>query len=453
MSPAPSFGSSGIRGRYGAEITVELACGLGRALGSLRHRVLVGRDGRTSGPALEAAAVAGLLSAGADVVRAGPAPTPSHAWRGRAFDAALVITASHNPAPDNGFKFWDPDGRAFDAKARAAIEQGLARTVAPDALPSWSKVGSVSDERGIPAMHAAAIASLVGPLARPLRVVVDAGNGVGGLVTPDLLRAMGANVVTLNAQLDGTFPARPSEPSPENLRDLTSAVRSFGADLGIAHDGDADRCVAVCEDGSYVSGDQLLALLAQASKARKIVVPVDTSLLVEDALPGVEVVKTRVGDAYISEAIAETGAGWGGEPSGAWIFPTWRGKTWTLCPDGPMAAAIVAAFVADRGSLRAQIDALPRYPIERAAVAVANESKKAVIARVAESLAALGKVSTIDGVRVDAADGWLLVRASGTEPKVRVTAEARSEAAAVRLREMGLAAVEAAKKSAGSALA
>lgn len=429
-----SFGSSGIRGPYGSVATVDLALALGRAIGADARRVLVGRDARISGPALEAAAVAGLLAAGCEVELAGVAPTPAIARAGRAFDASLVVTASHNPAPDNGFKVWNPDGKAFDGRQRRRIEEALAKPAAPGA--AWSALATPTRHPRVVPDHIEAIRALVGDLARPLKIVVDAGNGAGCVEAPMLLSAMGARVVTLNAQPDGAFPGRPSEPSPENLKDLSETVRRTGADLGIAHDGDADRCVAVREDGVVVPGDELAILFARASGARRVVVPVDMSMALDDALPGVEVVRCRVGDAYVSETIVEKGAQWGGEASGAWIFPEM-----SLCPDGPLAAAHVAALVAREGALSPLLSDLPRYPIERGSVRVRPDALAAAVDAAAARLAKAGEVSTIDGVRVDLGDGWILVRASGTEPKIRVTAEARTPETARRYVTLGLDAV------------
>jgi phosphoglucosamine mutase len=420
---------------------VDLAYAIGRAVGSARRRVLVGRDARKSGPALEAAAIAGLLSVGAKATLGGMAPTPALAWAGRAHDAALVITASHNPASDNGFKLWDPDGRAFDKQARFDIQRRLERPHGAEELPAWDALAAQEIDPDLCERYVEAILQVVGRAPRRLRVVLDTGNGVGALATPSLLRRMGCEVVTMNAQLDGTFPGRPSEPSAENLANASALVRATGADVGLAHDGDADRLVALREDGTAVTGDELAVLLARASGAKRIVVPVDTSLAVDDALPGVAIERTRVGDAYISEAIGATGAGWGGEPSGAWIFPSWNGKPWTLCPDGPFAAAVVAALVAKEGGLRAMVEKLPHYPIERASIPIPNEAKSLIMEAVAQALASEGNVSRLDGVRVALKEGWILVRPSGTEPKLRVTAEARSPEVAKRYLSRGLEAV------------
>lgn len=420
-----TFGSSGIRGPFGDVATPELALALGRAVGAMRKRVIVGRDARTTGPLLGAAAVAGLLASGADVARAGVLPTPALAYAARSFDAGLVITASHNPAPDNGFKLWEPDGRAFGSAARADVERLLAH---PPATAAWDHVGTLTERSSAIEDHIARIVELTGPLRKRLRVVLDCGNGAASRESPELLRRLGCDVVTLNAQPDGHFPGRPSEPDEKNLAHLRKAVVATGADLGLAHDGDADRCMAVTHSGRFVTGDELLVLFAKRHAGKTIVCPVDASRVVEDAT-GCRVVRTRVGDAFVSETLAELKAAWGGEASGAWIFPEL-----SYCPDGPYAAALVCTMVAEGGPLEAQVAALPRYPLWRHAWTLAPDEVARVMKRFHEALAD-GKTTTLDGVRSDYDDGWILVRPSGTEPKVRVTIEATDERGLARLKQ------------------
>lgn len=417
-----SFGSSGVRGPFASIATPEVALALGRAVGSMRRRVVVGRDARTTGVALGSALVAGLLASGADVARAGVLPTPALAYAARRHEAGIVVTASHNPAPDNGFKLWEPDGRAFGARERKDVERLVAE---PPASASWDAVGAFSEEPHAIAEHVARIVDLVGPLRRRLRVVVDCGNGAASVESPELLRRLGCDVLTLHAQADGHFPGRPSEPTAENLAALRKTVVATGADLGLAHDGDADRCMAVTHTGRYVGGDELLLLFARRHAGSTIVCPVDASRTMEDA-SGCTVLRTKVGDAFVSERLAEVAGAFGGEASGAWIFPTM-----SYCPDGPMAAAVLCAMVAENGALDAQVDALPKYPIWRHAWRI--EDRAGAMARFRDALSD-GKLNELDGLRADFDDGWILVRPSGTEPKLRVTVEAVDEAALERLK-------------------
>ncbi|MEA3198966.1 MAG: phosphoglucosamine mutase [Thermoplasmata archaeon] len=419
-----SFGSSGVRGPFATVATPEFALRIGRAVGAMRRRVVVGRDARVTGPLLERALVAGLLAQGAEVATCGVLPTPALAYAARRHEAGIVVTASHNPAPDNGFKLWEPTGKAFGKAERAHVERLLA---APPESAAWDAVGRAEEEPGAIEAHVARILDITGPLPRPLRVVLDCGNGAASRESPLLLRKLGCDVVTLNAQPDGHFPGRPSEPSEENLAALRQAVVAAGADLGLAHDGDADRCMAVTASGRYVQGDELLLLFAQEQKGKTIACPVDASRTIEDA-SGCRVVRTRVGDAYVSEALAEARGAFGGEASGAWIFPEM-----SYCPDGPLAAALACRMVAARGPLDALVEALPRYPLWRHSWRMRPEEIAPTMQRFAEGLAE-GKVTTLDGVKADYDEGWVLVRPSGTEPKVRVTVEARDAAGLERLK-------------------
>lgn len=417
------FGSSGIRGRYGTAVTEDLAFRIGAAAALDASRVVVGRDARVSSSSLAAAVHAGIVSVGSVATDVGCVPTPTVAHAARNHDAGVVVTASHNPPDDNGFKFWNPDGSAFDATQRATVEDAL-RLAPPE---------RVGDRAALPASgaleaHAEALLAAVVPPARPLKIVVDAGNGPGGLLTPAILRRAGHSVVTLHADLDGLFRGRPSEPTPATLTDLAALVPAVGADLGVAHDGDADRLVACDEEGRILDGDAVLALLARAADARDLVVSVDTSQVVGRALPDARVTYTKVGDAFVSERLKATGGTFGGEPSGAFILPRV-----SFCPDGPHAALALAALVARGGALSAAVDALPRLVRLRESVRVPPAALAGVIESVATRLADLGKTSRLDGVRLDADDGWVLVRGSGTEPKVRLMVEARNEAALLAL--------------------
>jgi len=412
------FGTSGIRGPVGEEVTADLALRVGRALGVDSDGVVVGRDTRESGRALLDALAAGLCESGTDVVDLGLAATPTIAravgWESA--DAGVAVTASHNPPADNGIKLWQPTGQAFDADLREQITRRI-ETGETD-LAAWDGFGTRTPGTAAD-RHRAQLADAV-TLDREVSVVVDIGNGTGR-VTAGALDDLGCAVETLNAQPDGSFPGRPSEPTADHCESLSSIVAATDADLGIAHDGDADRTRAVDGTGAFLSGDVLLAIFGRAAAAEgeQVAVPVDTSLAVEDhlAAAGIETVRTPVGDVYVAAAAAEPGVSFGGEPSGAWIWP---GET--LCPDGPLAACRLAALTARR-PLAERAGAVETYPIRRAAIEVAD--KQATMATVRERAERYSQVSTLDGVRVDRDNAWFLVRASGTEPVVRVTAEAR----------------------------
>jgi len=438
------FGTSGVRGPVGETITAELALSIGRAVAVDADRVVIGRDARESGEFLADAFAAGCRESGTDVVDLGLAATPTVAravgWEDA--DAGASLTASHNPPADNGLKLWQPDGQAFDEGRRETIERRVEEGAA--ALAGWDELGERT-RADAAERHVAAIVDAVDVPSRagdadeagsaawgdsaPVEVVVDLGNGVGG-VTVDALDRLGCTVATLNAQPDGAFPGRPSEPTAEHLETLSGAVAGSDARLGLAHDGDADRLKAVAADGTFVGGDALLAIFAgeAAGPGDRVAIPVDTSLAVADHLAdvGVDVAYTPVGDVYVAEACSEPEVVFGGEPSGAWIFPER-----TRCPDGPLAGAMLTALCAER-PLQERLAELPTYPIQRDSVEVAD--KGAVMERVRDLVIdRFDDVRTLDGVRVDADDGWFLLRASGTQPLVRITAEARTAERAAAL--------------------
>jgi phosphoglucosamine mutase len=436
------FGTSGIRGPIGEEVTAALALDVGRALGIDCERVVVGRDPRESGFFLLDALTAGLRESGTDVLDAGLAATPTVAravgWHEA--DAGVSVTASHNPAPDNGLKLWQPSGQAFDEGQREAIARRVRE--GETSLVPWDELGErVEIDAG--ERHTAALRDI--DIEDPPSVVVDLGNGAGG-VTVDALQALGCEVETLNAQPDGSFPGRPSEPTGENCESLRALVAASDAEVGLAHDGDADRLRAVTDEGDFIAGDVLLALFAREAVADsdienpRVAAPVDTSLAVDDALaPQASVTHTKVGDVFVAERATDSDVVFGGEPSGAWIWP---GET--LCPDGPLAACRLVELASER-PLSERVAEVDTYPIRREGIEVGD--KHGVMERVEERVTEeYDDVRTLDGVRVDFDDGWVLVRASGTQPLVRITAEARDGERCGELFDTASAIVETARE-------
>jgi len=413
------FGTSGIRGRVGETVTASLALDIGRALGSMTERIVVGRDARESGDTLARAAIAGAQETGTDVVDLGVESTPTLARSVAAYggDAGLVVTASHNPPTDNGFKFWTADAQAFDDARRETL---ASRVETPPATVSPAEMGTVQEVSDASRRHLDQLPDGDAGCS----VIVDMGNGTGQL-TADALLSLGCEVRTLDAQRDGSFPGRPSEPTAENCDLLSTVVGTTDADLGIAHDGDSDRMMAVDGAGRFVSGDELLALFAAETTPRgaTVAAPINASGLLDDILArsGGSVVRTAVGDGNVAAACRESDAVFGGEPSGAWIWPAE-----TLCPDGHYAACRLVTLLADGPPLAERIDAFPTYVTRRESVECPE--KDTLIAEVGSRVRdRYDQVTDLDGLRVDFDDGWFLVRASGTQPLVRVTAEARTE--------------------------
>ncbi|APW97152.1 phosphoglucosamine mutase [Halobiforma lacisalsi AJ5] len=432
------FGTSGIRGTVGEDVTADLALDVGRALASDGYeQVVVGRDVRESGIVMFDALTAGLRECGADVLEVGVASTPTvaRAVPRTGADAGVVVTASHNPPTDNGIKLWSADGKAFDPDQRESIATRIERE-AYDLQP-WDGHGSSAPLTDAVDRHAAALIESV-TIDDPPSVVVDVGNGTGE-ITARVLDELGCDVVTLNGQQDGSFPGRPSEPTRETLATLSSCVAVTDAQLGIAHDGDADRMHAVDGTGTFVPKDVLFALFAREAAENGdgdvVAAPVGTSVTVDDevAAAGGSVSRTPVGDVHVAERAARSDAVFGGEPSGAWIWPEE-----TPCPDGPLAACKLVELVAERGPLSELVADVDSYPIRRRSVEVAD--KEAVMERVRERVRdryededQRAEIDTRDGVYVDLENGWLLLRASGTEPVVRLTVEARTERQVERL--------------------
>jgi len=420
------FGSSGIRGIIDKKF-LELVFEVGLSVGSSYSPVVVGCDTRTSSSALTHAFISALLSAGSRCYDAGTIPTPTLAYAARKFEAGAMLTASHNPPQYNGIKLCNPDGSAFDSAQRERIEEMIGKRDL--GLASWEAMETSKTYPEAIEEHIDRVLQDFGNGLK-LKVVLDCGCGAASLVSPHLLRRMGCEVIALNCDPSGYFP-RGIEPTPENLGMLVQAVKSSGADLGIAHDGDGDRMVAVDDAGRFIPGDKLLILFARELEAGQVVTTVDASMAVEES--GFEVIRTRVGDAFVSEELRK-GGDFAGEPAGSWIFPHM-----SYCPDGVYAAAQIARIAGEK-RLSRLVDDLPSYPILRGSVL----GEGVIMERVEHGLMEMEPVSVskIDGLKLSFEDGWLLIRPSGTEPKIRLTAEARSQARAQRLYDIGIEAIK-----------
>jgi len=406
------FGTSGIRSIADKDL-MQMALKIGLTVGNVYRNVAVGCDTRTSSQAMKHALISGLLTAGSRCYDDGVIPTPTLAFAARESDAGVMITASHNPPEYNGIKLLNPDGSAFDSYQQKQIEEmvlGDSFGAAP-----WEDIKNSSIYNGAIEQHIDRILQDF-PTGLKLKVVVDSGCGAACVITPYLLTKLGCEVIGLNCYPSGFFP-HDIEPTEANLEDLIKVTRELGADLGIAHDGDGDRMMVVDDRGRFVLGDKLLVIFAQEVGAKEIVTTIDASMVIDEM--GFKIIRTRVGDTYVSEELKK-GGGFGGEPSGSWVFPNI-----SLCPDGIYAAAQVVA-IASRQKLSPLVDNLPCYPLLRGSI----NSEGIVMPRLEQQLMAMNplSVSNVDGIKLNFEDGWLLIRASGTEPKIRITAEAKSEA-------------------------
>lgn len=424
------FGTFGVRRLANEVLTPEFASKLAAAYGStVEGKIAVGGDTRTSTVMIKNAVISGLLSSGCDVVDLGILPTPAVQYAVRKYyDGGVIVTASHNPPQYNGIKFVDSDGIGIPDDLEEEIERIFFSEDFRRA--SWDKIGNLTSNSSIIREYQDGVIARVDAEAirrRKFRVVVDCGCGAASYTMPYILRRLGCQVIALNSQPDGFFPGRDPEPVPENLSELMETVRSTGADLGIAHDGDADRMVAIDDQGRFASFDKLLALMAREIGG-KIITTVDASLCVDECLGDRgEVIRTRVGDVHVANTIAEEGARFGGEPSGTWLHPDF-----CMCPDGILSALRVAELVSARGPLSELLEEVPSYPNIRDKVPCPDEKKDIIMERVAAELSGkfseTSDINTIDGVRISLDDGsWVLVRPSGTEPYIRITLEGKTE--------------------------
>ena len=423
------FGTDGVRGLANRDVTAELALDLSVSAAHIlsevgsRRTAVVGRDPRASGEFLQAAVTAGLASAGVDVIDVGVLPTPAVAFltKVRRADLGVMLSASHNAMPDNGIKFFNADGNKLADQIEEQIE---ARLREDWDRPTGDAVGRiVRDDAADTEYIGHLLSSITTPL-DGLTVVVDGANGAASLVGPVTYREAGADVIEIHCRPDG-YNINDGCGST-HIEDLQQAVREHGADLGIAHDGDADRCLAVDAQGDLVDGDQLMAIIALSLRDQSrlakdtVVATVMANLGFKQAMQreGIEVVETAVGDRYVLEAMLESGYVLGGEQSGH-VVMTEHATT----GDGILTALQVMSRMAATGKslaeLAAVMDRLPQVLVNVAGVDKnAVDSNAAVAQAVSDAESRLGD------------SGRVLLRKSGTEPLVRVMVEARDEATA-----------------------
>ena len=403
------FGTSGIRKRADV-LTDVFAYDLGRAIGtySKDKKIVIGRDTRKSGPRLELSLVRGILSTGKDVVLLGIVPTPVVGIAAMDYGTGVMITASHNPPEYNGFKLWGPKG-AYTAKQEAALEKAF---YAKKFLKG-KKHGKIEEEAYVD-RYIDLVISRVGKVNRKVRIFLDCAGGAGSVVSPRLLEKMGCEVIAVNTNTDGVFP-HDLEPREENLRETCRQMKESGAEVGIVHDGDADRSAAIGRDGKLIDWDSFLSVLAYGKKTA--VTTVDASMRIEDVCR--KVIRTPVGDVAVANAIVREKADFGGEPSGSYIFPEVH-----LFPDGPLTAAYVAKMLSE-DRFYAVLEKIAVYPTERLKIPCRDSDKKKAMVRLKKILKGKRNVDYTDGIRIAKPGGWILIRPSGTEPFMRITAEGR----------------------------
>ena len=434
------FGTNGIRGLVNKELTTEMVINIGSAIGTFFEggKLIVGHDARTSGPMFCSAIIAGLTAAGCDVFFAGLSPTPAlqYAIKNHQLNGGIIITASHNPPEYNGIKVIWKDGIEIAQLQETKIEDIYFSN--SQKLAKWNKLGSKNDLSGINSEYIEAIkrhVNLLKIVEKKFHVVVDAGNSVGGITAPYLLQQLGCKVTTINANIDGTFPGRLPEPRPETLKELSATVKAIKADLGVAFDGDADRSIFVDEKGDIHWGDKTFSVIIKQflikNPHEKIVTPVSSSTLVKDTVESYkgELIWTKVGSVTVSQTMKKEKAKLGGEENGGVFYGPHQAVR-----DGAMTTALLLEIMAKTNKkLSSLIEEQPQYYIEKGKVRCIEEKKKELMKKLFQSVKK-EKTTTIDGIKIWFDDkSAILIRPSGTEPAIRLYAEAKNKEKAQKL--------------------
>ncbi|MEF8874767.1 MAG: phosphoglucosamine mutase [Candidatus Thermoplasmatota archaeon] len=433
------FGTNGVRGIVNEDMNVELALRLGKAIGSWvgkNHTVALGTDTRISNQMIKNAVSSGLMAAGCDVIDLGEVPTPAiqfYTKSKESVDLGVAITASHNPPEFNGIKCINEDGTELVKWMEEEIEDIYFSQEFE--LVRWAEVGEKKSDDALE-MYKEGIKKKVDREVikdKEPKVIVDCANGPGCYLTPYLLKELGCEVTTLNAQPDGSFPGHNSEPVKENLRDLIDLTKDTDADLGIAHDGDADRTIFIDEKGNYVHGDSTLTLVAKKlvkeNDGGVVVTPVSSSSSVADVVEehDGELIYTAVGSPIVARKMKEEDAIFGGEENGGLIFADHQN-----CRDGAMTAAQIVEMISKEGNLSELIADLPTYVLKKRGVRCPDELKEPLLEELKKEYSDKDYDDT-DGLKIYYDEGWVLIRPSGTEPKYRVYCETNDEKTAERM--------------------
>jgi phosphomannomutase len=432
--PTLKISISGVRGVIGQSLTPTLLTRFAQAFGTHTGSgtIVVGRDPRTSGEMVKHAVIAGILSSGGRVVDIGvcPVPTVQLEVRRRKANGGIAITASQNHAEWNALKFIGSNGLFLDAgQARELLDiyhQGEYTKV------SGEEIRSVEEVEGAVDAHIKAVLDALGPLPagkRRLKVVLDSCNGAGSIVGPQLLEALGAEVIPINVTPDGSFP-RPAEPVPENLGDLCDAVKKHGADIGFAQDMDADRLAIVNEEGIPIGEDYTLVLATLyvlGHERGPVVANLSTTSALEDVAKKFEcpLFLTKIGEVNVTDKMRQQNAIIGGEGNGGVIYPRIN-----FARDSLVGMALVLHLLAESGQTVSQLlDQFPRYTIVKEKMVCPSEKIPAVLRMLRQEYGEF-PLDTRDGVKVTLPEGWFLVRGSNTEPIIRVVAESKSQSQA-----------------------
>lgn len=443
------FGTFGVRRTANDVLTPEFATRLAACYGSVvKGKIAVGADTRTTSPMLKDAVIAGLLSAGCDAVDLGTLPTPAVQYAVRQYyDGGIMITASHNPPKFNGLKFLDEFGIGLPDDIELEIE-----SLYFDSEPiraNWDEIGEKYTNENIidEYIHTAMSNVDVDAIKEAnLKVVLDCGSGAGSFTAPYLVRELGCELTTLNCQADGFFPGRDPEPIEENLQELISVVKELGADIGLAHDGDADRTICIDENGAFVLGDKTFTLvekqMLKENGGGTIVTTVATSQAIYDIAEEYngEVIATAVGDLLVARKLKDTDGLFGGEENGGLIFPNF-----VYGRDAALTVAKILEIIAkEKKTLSELVSELPVYYSAKMKTECADDLKEEIMSKIAAEVKETTdyELDTTDGVKIFKDGGWVIIRPSGTEPIFRSYSEGNSQEQADEMAEWGISLIK-----------
>lgn len=436
------FGTFGVRRLANTELTPEFASKIAASYGTLvKGKVAVGGDPRTSTEMIKHAVISGLLSSGCDVVDLGFLPTPAVQYAVRNYyDAGIIITASHNPPKYNGLKLVDCDGIGTPDDTEVKVEEMFFHEN-PERVP-WNEIGETEKNAGIIEEYIKEVIKRVDGFSikkANLKVIVDCGSGAACFTTPYILRELGCEVITMNCQPDGFFPGRDPEPTEPNLKELIDVVKATGADIGLAHDGDADRTICIDENGNFVFGDKSFALVEKymllENNGGLIVTTVATSSAIYDIAREFKgkVIATKVGDLIVARELKDKNGLFGGEENGGLIFPDF-----VYGRDAALSAAKIVEIIAITGKpLSKLVEELPVYYSEKMKIQCPDEHKQQVMDKIAQDVSEF-QVDTTDGVKIIKEEGWVIIRPSGTEPIFRCFSEAKTKKRATEMAKWGI---------------
>jgi len=440
------FGTSGVRGVFGQDLTLELCHDVAKSLGTslpAGARVCLARDSRISGPAIRDCFLDGLVSCGVEAADLGILPTPAVALLTRewGFDAGVMVTASHNPPEFNGIKLFNHDSLGYSPSQELEIE-----SVYLGKQFRRGQGGFYGSEKDAVEGYLTAIQARLGltQIRSPLGIVVDPGNGAASRFASKVFAGMGLHTLPMNDAPDGSFPRRNPEPREDTLQGTIAYLRECGADLAVCFDGDADR-VVFCDEKGFLGFNEGIAYISrcvlQKSGRRTVASTVESGRLLDFATQdlGAEIVRGKVGDVHVAYLAREKDAAIGVEQVGVYVFPDVG-----YYPDSIVATLALLEDLTNPRQIRDFFDGIPRLLFKKGKIACPNAIKAAAMERVIgeSSHFAAEKVNDLDGLRLEFGQSWMLIRASGTEPAIRVLAESTSDREAEALLSQGIRTVE-----------